>query len=454
MTMPAPDQANLRNSIAAGAALERYALRNLRLNRAVTRTGSMETADAEFLLADLTVEHGRILTITPAGTRIDGHEPGNISSVDCGGRIALPAFIDCHTHLDKGHILPRTREADGTFAGALAATKADRTANWSADDLSRRIDFALRGAHHHGTAAIRSHLDSQPPQDAISWPLFRELREHWRGRIELQAACLFGIDLARDDAFLDGMARRVASADGVLGAVAYPAPDLDELLDRMFTAAARHGLDLDFHADETADPTADALRRIAAAALRSRFAGKVLVGHCCSLAMQDSSSVDATLDKVAAAGLSVVSLPTCNLYLQDRRNDGTTPKWRGVTLLHEMKARGIAVALASDNTRDPFHSYGDLDMLDTYRLGTRVLHLDHPAGCWPAAVSATPAAIMGLHGHGMITEAGPADFIVFEGRSWSEVLSRPESNRIVVRDGTPLATTLPSYAELDGIDRH
>ncbi len=313
------------------------------------------------------------------------------------------------------------------------------------------MDFALRSAFHYGTSAIRTHLDSQPPQDDISWPVFMELRQRWRGRIDLQASCLFPIDMARDDAFLDRIARRVATAGGILGAVAYPTPDIDRLLDQMFQAAARHGLNLDFHADETTDPSADGLRRIAEAALRSRFAGKVLVGHCCSLAMQEEAVVDATLDKVAAAGVAVVSLPTCNLYLQDRRN-GTTPRWRGVTLLHEMKKRGIPVALASDNTRDPFHSYGDLDMLDTFRLGTRVLHLDHPAGDWIRAVTTTPAEIMGLEGKGSIVEGQPADFILFEGRSWSEVLSRAERNRIVVRQGAPISTSLPSYAELDELE--
>ncbi|AMS45354.1 cytosine deaminase [Aminobacter aminovorans] len=447
MTMPAPDQKTLREAIAA-AAQGRYVLCNVRLNKAVTGAGAIETAGAEFFFADLTVEHGRILATTPTDAPEALHAD-DMARIDCRGRIALPTFIDCHTHLDKGHILPRTPKADGTFAGALAATRADRTACWSADDVARRMDFALRSAYHYGTSAIRTHLDSQPPQDAISWPVFRDMREQWRGQIELQAACLFPIDFARDEAFLKGMAKRVNEAGGILGAVAYPAPDLDELLDRMFAAATKYGLDLDFHADETADPSADGLRRIAEAALRARFAGKVLVGHCCSLAMQDSATIDETLDKVAAAGLSVVSLPTCNLYLQDRHHDGTTPKWRGVTLLHEMKRRGIAVALGSDNTRDPFHSYGDLDMLDTYRLGTRVLHLDHPIGDWPRAVSATPAAIMGLDGKGVIAEGQAADFILFDGRSWSEVLSRSEANRIVVRHGAPIATSLPSYAELD-----
>ena len=112
----------------------------------------------------------------------------------------------------------------------------------------------------------------------------------------------------------------------------------------------------------------------------------MLVGHCCSLARQVDDVARRTLDKVAKAGISVVSLPMCNLYLQDRRTDGTTPRWRGVTLVHEMKARGIKVAIASDNTRDPFYAYGDLDMLEVFRRGTRILHLDHPFADWPAAV--------------------------------------------------------------------
>src|SRR5690606_17550730 len=113
-------------------------------------------------------------------------------------------------------------------------------------------DFALRAALHHGTAAIRTHLDSHPPQDAISWPLFTEMRQEWRDRISLQATALVPIDFLREEAFLDALARRVAAAGGALGAIAYPIPDLDRLLERIFAAAERHGLDLDFHADETA----------------------------------------------------------------------------------------------------------------------------------------------------------------------------------------------------------
>ena len=71
----------------------------------------------------------------------------------------------------------------------------------------------------------------------------------------------------------------------------------------------------------------------------------------------------------------------CNMYLQDR-SAGRTPRLRGVAPLHELDAGGIAVAVASDNTRDPFYAYGDLDMLEVFREATRILHLDHSDRPW------------------------------------------------------------------------
>ena len=370
-------------------------------------------------------------------------------AIDLAGRIVLPCFVDCHTHIDKGHIWPRKPNPDGTFMGALNATGADRTARWSAEDVARRMDFSLRSAYAHGTKALRTHLDSVRPQEEISWPVFETMREKWRGRIDLQAACLLGIEGVRDKAWFERLAKRVAAAKGVLGVVTYMVSDLEELLDQVFAEAIRHGLDLDFHADETDDVAAVSLKKIAEASLWNGFEGNILVGHCCSLARQPDLEVLDTLDKVAKARLAVVSLPMCNLYLQDRRNNGTTPRWRGVTLLHEMRARGIKVAVASDNTRDPFYAYGDLDMLEVYRMATRILHFDHPVGDWPKAVAATPAEVMRLDDAGKLAAGGSADFIVFKGRSWTELLSRPESDRIVVREGRAIERQLPDYAELD-----
>ncbi|WP_374940358.1 cytosine deaminase [Mesorhizobium sp. INR15] len=423
-----------------------FVLTAVRVHGSVT-PGLAATFDADgFALADISVAGGKIAGIS--AHRLS-HMPAD--AIDLAGRIVLPCFVDCHTHIDKGHIWARKPNPDGSFMGALNATGADRTARWSAEDVARRMDFSLRSAYAHGTSALRTHLDSVAPQEEISWPVFEAMRETWRGRIDLQAACLLGIEGVRDKKWFERLAKRVAAAKGVLGVVTYMVPDLEELLDRVFAQAIKHGLDLDFHADETDDVAAVSLKKIAEAALWNGFEGNILVGHCCSLARQPDLDVLDTLDKVAKAGLAVVSLPMCNLYLQDRRADQTTPRWRGVTLLHEMKARGIPVAVASDNTRDPFYAYGDLDMLEVYRMATRILHFDHPVSDWPQTVTATPAKVMRLDGVGTLTVGGAADFILFKGRSWTELLSRPESDRIVVRGGRAIDRQLPDYAELDDL---
>lgn len=399
--------------------------------------------DADLALADIAITQGRINQIAPAGT-LDAQP----QTINLDGGMVLPTLVDLHTHLDKGHIWPRKPNPDGTFMGALAAVGEDRMANWTTEDVRARMEFGLKCAYAHGTSAIRTHLDSLPPQEAISWPLFEELRSEWAGRIDLQAVCLFGIDrLAEDETYLPALADRVAAAGGVMGAVTYMIADLDKHLEDVFRAAMDRGLDLDFHVDETLDPGAVTLHHIAEMALKLGFEGQIVCGHCCSISMQDEDQANQTLDLVADAGLAVVSLPMCNMYLQDR-HPGRTPRRRGVTLLHEMRARGIPVAAASDNTRDPFYAYGDLDLIEVYTQATRILHLDHPVSDWISSVTSVPADLMGVS-HGRLTIGGPADLIAFTARNWNELLSRPSGPRAVLRDGVTIDSTLPDFRDLD-----
>ena len=377
--------------------------------------------DAEGLLRlDIEIADGRI-----AGLAAHRDDDGATARADLGGGMAWPGFIDLHTHLDKAFTWPRRANPDGTLEGALSAAAEDRP-RWTPEDLRARMGFALRCAWAHGTVALRTHIDSRPPRHPISWPVFRELREEWRGRIALQAVSLVPLEAFADAAYATEIADLVRDSGGVLGAVTGVDAGNEALLDRVFRLAGERGLDLDFHVDETDDPEARSFDRIARAVVAHRFEGRVVVGHCCSLAVRPADEADRALDLAAAAGLHVVSLPMCNLYLQDRRA-GRTPRWRGVTLLREMTARGIPVSLASDNVRDPFHAYGDFDMLEVFAQAVKIAHLDRPVGDWPAAVTRTPAGVMGLADAGRLRSGGPADLVLFRARSWGELLGRPST---------------------------
>ncbi len=384
-----------------------------------------------------------------SGGKLVAPAPG-MAEVDLKGALVLPCFVDMHTHLDKGQIWGRSPNPDGSFMGALGAAGADRERHWSADDLRRRMDFSLRSAFAHGTRAIRTHLDSIPPQDAISWPIFSELRDEWAGRIDLQAASLAGCDMVMDPAF-EVLADRVASHRGILGLFTYPMPDMPARLRRFFQLAADRGLPTDFHADETMDPSVNTLAQIAQAALEMGFQDRIVAGHCCSLSTMPEGEALHTLDLCAKAGIGIVSLPMCNLYLQDRHS-GRTPRNRGITLVHEARARGVPVAFASDNTRDPFYAYGDLDMVEVLREATRIAHLDHSATNWVQSVLTTPAEICGFPAPSLAPGA-PADLVIFRARSWTELFSRPQSDRTVLRSGRVIDRTLPDYAELDDLMR-
>lgn len=415
------------------------AARVLRLTN-LTAPACLVGAAGHVARIDLTLADGHIVADRPDAV-------SGALTVDMQGAMVFPAFVDMHTHLDKGHIWPRTPNPDGSFMGALTAVVGDAPRYWSAADLRARIDFSLRCAYAHGTAAIRTHLDSAPPQDAISWPLLAEIRADWAGRIALQAVSLSGCDMIDSDGPFAAMADRVAAHQGVLGLFTYPMPDMPARLTTFFRVAAERGLDTDFHADESMDPGVNTLAQIAQAVLDTGFQGRIVAGHTCSLSTMPQAEALRTLDLVARAGIAVVSLPMCNLYLQDR-HPGRTPRNRGVTLVHEMKARGIAVSFASDNTRDPFYAYGDLDMIEVMRESTRICHLDHADPDWTAAFLTTPARTCGF-ALPSLAPGAPADLVICRARSWSELFARPQADRIVLRVGRQIDRRLPDYAELD-----
>ena len=393
-------------------------------------------------LLDISIADGRIVEIVPAGAIVG-------PSIDCLGGMVLPCFVDMHTHIDKGHIWSRVAHTDGTLAGAIDVTARDRGLRWTSTDVTLRMEFSLKCAYAHGTSMIRTHIDSAAPQHLVSWPVFAEMRERWSGRIELQAVAIATPQDLHGKAG-EEIADITAEHGGIMGGVPFDHDTIVEDTARIFDLAEKRGLDLDLHVDENLDPQANALRVVAETAIERRFPGRIVCGHCCSLAVQDETTVRHTLDLVAKAGIAIVSLPMCNMYLQDR-SVGRTPRQRGVTVVQEMRARGIDVAVASDNTRDPFHAFGDLDMHEVLRESVRIAHLDEALEDALALVTTAPARICGSKSDRMIEVGAPADLVLYQGRSMNEILARPESGRQVLRGGVLIDSEPPDFSELDSI---
>jgi cytosine deaminase len=433
----------------------RYALRRVHVPQSLLADRAAAPVDwDDFAFCDLVVEGDRIADVVPAGGVAAELGP------DLDRSLVLPGMLDAHAHLDKGHIVPRARNLTGDLLGAAAAGGPDRRERWTAEDVRRRLEFGLRTAYAKGVVAIRSHLDSQAPQPSITFGVVDKLREEWAGRVELQPSTICPIDTFLTDKGRD-LADRVADLGGNLGCGTRflsldnsPVPAaFDEVMAHIFALAEERGLDLDMHVDESSDVEARTLIRIARLAIKRGFKGRILAGHCCALALQTDEVIRDTMDACRDAGIDIVSLPAVNLYLQARGTVRKTPHWRGVTLLHELKAHGLKVAIGGDNVRDPFHAYGDHDMLETFAQAVKIAHLDHPHSDWITATTSVPAAIMQLPQFGMIGRGRGADLIVLKARDWHEALARFQADRVVIRKGRGIDTTLPDYRQLDDLVR-
>jgi len=401
------------------------------------------------VLLDIHVEGEKI-----AGVRLAGSKPGDgvQIEIDLQGRQVWATLIDMHAHLDKGQVVPRVAP-DGSLSGGITLTAADQS-RWTLQDVRQRMEFGIRCAYVHGVSVIRTHIDSVDPRTTpMSWEAFSELRTAWAGKMALQAVGITPLTAFLDHSGVE-LADRVAAAKGILGGwtdgIAQHGPDradLDGLLDRFFSAAGDRGLDVDLHVDQSDDVDAFTLPDVARAVLRTGFDGRVVVDHCVNLALQPASVIERTIDLCLQAKLAFVTLPTPMMYLQDR-HVGRTPRWRGVTVAHELMAAGVPVAIGGDNCRDAWFPFGDHDMVDTVKQSVRVFQLDNPIAQAVAMAGPIPSAIVEQPDIGWIDEGSTARFILFGARTLNELMCRPQADRIVIDRGQRITDALPDYEEL------
>lgn len=339
-------------------------------------------AEGSMALADIFLDGDRISAVRPHGSDLSG-----VTVADLHGRPVLPGLVDAHTHLDKTF----TRARLGAFApgllAAIAAMGADK-ARWTVEDLQARAGRALEWAEAAGVIRLRTHCDWWVPESApLSWPVLREVAEAWRGRVMVERVSLIPLPFfAQREAALK-LARTVAQSGpgACLGAFIHTSNYDRQAVLHVLEAAQEFGLDLDLHIDEELDPRAEGLQTVAQQAERLGFSGRIVCGHACALASQEKDVVQGTLDMVAKAPITMVSLPVTNLLLQDAQT-GRTPRQRGLTLVKEIRARGIPLMIASDNVQDAFCAVGSYDPVDALMAGVLAGQLDDAFDAWSETI--------------------------------------------------------------------
>lgn len=147
-----------------------YTLKNVKLPVALLSKEQATIADAEgFVACTLKIASGKVTVVaTKEATTTSPSSFYDLSTIDCQGAIFFPCFVDAHSHMVKTETVPRNRNTTGTITEAFNVCEPLDQPKWKngdTDDAFARMDFAARCALHHGTRAIRTHLDGTAATD-------------------------------------------------------------------------------------------------------------------------------------------------------------------------------------------------------------------------------------------------------------------------------------------------
>jgi cytosine/creatinine deaminase len=299
------------------------------------------------------VEEGVVSTVRPDVPDPEHSDDGVGEVVDVGGSLVLPGFVDLHVHLDKAYQLDRLDGLGEDYSGlegALRATARVRQLVTTAD-LERGAQRVLDTMAAGGTVAARAHVEVSPSSDPAAVGLHLDLAATNPDLLlELTAFAQHGT--TADPSVLRRMERALADGCSVVGGCPYADPDPLGHLDRMIALAVDAGVPLDLHLDLSDDAGDILLDQVVPRVEAAGLQGEVVVGHVTALTAAPPGRVSEIAAAVAGAGITVVSIPTTDLYLSGR---GTTQApTRGVTRIAELLEHDVPVALGSNNYENAF----------------------------------------------------------------------------------------------------
>jgi cytosine deaminase len=388
---------------------------------------------ADGAVVDVRTGGDLIIEVAPAGSLRRGPDE---DVEDLSGYVLLPAPAEPHAHLDKAFTATHVPNPAGDLEGAIDAWIAYRAGLSVADVLGRARAAAVRGLAH-GATAIRTHVDVGEGIELRGLESILRLREELADIVSLQIVALVsrpftGVAGAENRAFL--RAAMDAGAD-LVGGAPHVDPDPPAALEFCLRTATEYGRPVDLHMDETLNPAMLGLADLASLVIDG-FPHAVTASHCVSLGVQPKDVQARVAREVAAAGISVVTLPQTNLYLQGRGKETSPP--RGLTAVRALLRAGATVAGGGDNIQDPFNPLGRGDPLETAGLLVATAHLT-PVEAY-GLVSAGARKALGLPEIDVVA-GSPCELLAVAGSSLQEAIATASEDRFVFSRGGVVSRT-------------
>ncbi len=390
------------------------------------------------------VQDGRIVEVAP------GLQAPATETVDAGGLLLSPPFVDVHFHMDATltYGMPRVN-ASGTLLEGIALW-GELKPSLTVDAIIERALSYCDWAVARGLLAIRSHVDTSDPR-LLAVEALLEVKKRVAPYIDLQLVAFPQDGVIRTQGGLDSLKRALDMGVDVVGGIPHferTMADGATSVKLLCEIAAERGKMVDMHCDESDDPLSRHIESLACQTQRLGLHGRVTGSHLTSMHSMDNYYVSKLMGLMVEAQVHVASNPCVNITLQGRFD--TYPKRRGLTRVPELMAAGLTVAFGQDDMMDPWYALGSADMLEVASMGLHVAHMTSQSAmrqCFDA-ITTNPAKILDLPGYGL--EKGCyADFVLLQARDPVEAIRLRATRLQVYRRGKRIAHTPAATASLD-----
>ena len=379
-------------------------------------------------------------------------EAGQI--IDACGNLVSPPFVDPHFHMDATLSLGTPRmNVSGTLLEGISLwgeLKPIQSVEQIFERAMRYCDLAIS----MGLGAIRSHVDIC--DDTLKGvEALLEVQKQVSTYLDLQLVAFPQDGVFRDPTALTNLNRALDMGVSIVGGIPHFERTMEEganSVRALCEIAAKRGLMVDMHCDESDDPHSRHIETLAFETQRLGLQGRVAGSHLTSMHSMDNYYVSKLIPLIAEAGVHAIPNPLINIMLQGRHD--SYPKRRGQTRVRELRDAGITVGFGSDCVMDPWYSLGKADMLDVAFMGLHVGQLSSRADmrwCFDA-VTKNSAEIMGLEKYG-VDVGNFADLVILQAKDPIEAIRLRPTRLSVIRRGKLIAQTTPSVSTLYMSDR-
>lgn len=378
-----------------------------------------------------------ILTENGVIKRIAEQIPEECETVDIGGNLVIPPYVDPHLHLDYVFTADMGEQnGSGTLFEGIQRWSESK-GNITVEQMKERIRSGIRKEMLHGVQAIRTHIDVTDP-DFTGLKAALEVREEVKDMLDLQIVAFpqEGMYAYRGgDELVEEALKMGADCVGAIPHFELAREFGEKSIHKAVELALKYDKLIDVHCDETDDVQSRFLELLNALVLMEGIGTRTAASHTCSFGSADNSYAFRMMKLFRKSGINFISCPTENIYLEGRQD--TYPKRRGLTRVKELNDNGINVCFAQDSMSDPWYPLGNGNMMMILDHGIHIAQMMSPEEIRNALdlVTVNGAVTMNLAEHYGMEEGKPANFIVLNAKSEFEAICERAGILASVRRG-------------------